>query len=693
MFETTSSCVQERYCTEAQFSVLKGSRDTEDGQYKHSYHLVSRDIAFASNGSDMKKLLEDFVRANLNDTVLTYVDARDGKTKSIIDTAVYTKNRAFRTQLSHKRSDPTKTMLQLIERTVTSEHTDNQGNTISVCQWKQCNNTTKDQLMQAFITHIPEDLKPGIIPSSSSISQLLGAKRPLAVAAEARDSKRQAVAADTSELPHHALIMAQVQKMVDDRGGSGCRISSLKMLDSSTMHLSCKNSCQRTCLVTKGLIHKNNNAYITVSKDMRVTYGCHSQKCKGKAEVIGVLQDDELICEAARELALMGPPNSVIDAQFVLINAQMVNCVEHWLSDDLTSAVSEWLSRSMLPQLQGATGKLLVEIMMNYLWKRQSVGLSVQQRLDALSELRSRRLKHCVIRFKPDVVSCSLDGCITVTSFLQNVDVQATDVCSLVLIVRLLWPDSDAKDAMYEFIQYNLMEKQACCLDDKIKFDAVWKTKHCFKTETFKTIIEQHLKTSLQSHPFVRDVIRRVMGMPVLRYWKQEDELQFTLDDGNVPSTKVQYRLNFFTGEIAGSRGTGIVHCLFGMKPFFTNNGNVKLMAEILATLIKRKMLRDSKEGKWRIYDQLNGIWKLPCSEFEPHSIVGDFVRQELEPIRQLELFLGVPFAWTSTSAASTATDDDTEADTSLEQVCWQFSSSRLITMRPTNEEHIDPTE
>lgn len=127
----------------------------------------------------------------------------------------------------------------------------------------------------------------------------------------------------------------------------------------------------------------------------------------------------------------------------------------------------------------------------------------------------------------------------------------------------------------------------------------------------------------------------------------KQDKLELYLDDGNLPSKRTKYTLNYYTGEIKGSNGVGIVRELFGMKKFFVGQGEAKLMAEVLVDVgIGGKMRYDSSLASYRICDEKSKIWRFPKTECEVETLVAGVVEKELKPLQELESFRGVQFDW-----------------------------------------------
>ena len=303
--------------------------------------------------------------------------------------------------------------------------------------------------------------------------------------------------------------------------------------------------------------------------------------------------NNELALEAIRELALMGPPDSVEDADS--ITRVTAECAGSGCSaacfQDLVGAVMETvLCRASLGGINN-----LVELSERMETWRLPHGTPGS--LDSLAKLRSRRLLSPVVGLKVDVVQdpemASNPESLTVASFLRNVDMQRTKPRTLVLVARLLWPE--ARDEAQAFLERNVS-------DMGNTFNIVWETGTSFASaDSFTRALRSHLHLSIQAHKFVRSVIPGLMQHSVISFDKFDDRLQFSLDDGSVPSERANYVLDYYTGEIVGSKGMGVVHRLFGMKRFFTGDGDAILMAEVLADLgIRRRMRYDTSCGGWR---------------------------------------------------------------------------------------------
>jgi len=198
-------------------------------------------------------------------------------------------------------------------------------------------------------------------------------------------------------------------------------------------------------------------------------------------------------------------------------------------------------------------------------------------------------------------------------------------------------------------------------------------------TDAFSSSVKRLFHISVSSHPFIRVVIPKLFGHAVFEYVKGKHDIRFTLDDGTARSSKPEYRLDYYTGDIKAA-GVGVVHELYKWKAFFVDNGNTMLMAEMLASIgLGKKMMFDAVDKVWRIFDTNHGIWRHRLSEYEPQSIVGLVVEEQLDPLIHLESFRGEPLPWDRFAATradavncveggdSSDEDDGTEDDDELD--------------------------
>jgi hypothetical protein len=260
--------LQDQFGIEVEIVVLEGSRILGNGVWKRSNHIIFVNIACASISGALKSFVKDLVEENNKNTLFWWDDK--GKQKNIVDHGVYTRNRCFRTPLSAKGDDSTATKLQRIERIKSK---DDAGNVSIV--WEPRPLVTKEEILECLVSYIPDDLRQRIIPDNESASN----SQRHASGVSQRQNPRPAPSQQNSE--YHAATLAQVQRMVDTAGGSGCVVYKIQEeCDDGSMRIQCKNDGLRTCLVTKGEVHDSNNAAIMVRADGTVWYYCYTKLCK-----------------------------------------------------------------------------------------------------------------------------------------------------------------------------------------------------------------------------------------------------------------------------------------------------------------------------------------------------------------------------------------------------------------------------
>jgi phage/plasmid-associated DNA primase len=532
---------------------------------------------------------------------------------------VYTNYRVIRTPLSYKEEDPLKTKMMPCEYNGT--------------EWVTRPITDEEQILDYLITHLPVSVI--LLPDSEQYTTSKSQNHASGV------SRRQNPPPAPSEQnsAQEATILAQVQRMVDTKGGLGCVVYNIQQtFDDGTMRIQCKNDGQRKCLVTKDEIHENDHAFITVYPDGRVMYNCYSKPCSDCELGVQIGKLQPFLDIAVSELALMGPAMTFEDALDVIKTASRAagERITAKGVHDLEEAVAEWLNR---------LSTLTVQNNLDLKKELQSTDGSFECEKDALSELWSKRKQQCAIRFKTgaELVN-SPDLELAPVFFLRNVDLQSTHVYSLVLCMRLLWPDSH--DVVHDYVRFYYKKEQACGLADIASFDKVWKTEHDLAPGgAFISSIKRHIAIELKSHPFIRRAIPELMGNSVFCYKKGNDDLQFLLDDGT--ATKRDYRLDYCTGEIA-AEGEGILRTLYDdVRELISTEGSTISMSKLV---VKKGFGHfatfDAEENLWRIYDTKSCLWRFPLTECEPHALLSQFVATMFKPIESFAQFLGKTFDW-----------------------------------------------
>ena len=267
------------------FIVSKGSRAVGNQKFKHSYHIICPNIVFESNAGGMKAFVHDLVQENQDKEVLWYID-KNGTRKCSIDTTIYNKNRCFRTENSCKLDDLTMTCLKRVRL-------DYDG------IWHDCTEALSiTEYIDAFVTIFPDDFnaKQSMIPDPTQLADNGKRKRDLV------GDHPQTHHAKKNKPSQESPCVQRLQELVDKAGGVGCTVVSQLPddTDGKLLRFQCRNDMHRTCLVTEGSVHMNNNCFLTVETPTGVVrYRCHAAECKDKRDnsnrkgvKIGVMVDE-----------------------------------------------------------------------------------------------------------------------------------------------------------------------------------------------------------------------------------------------------------------------------------------------------------------------------------------------------------------------------------------------------------------
>jgi len=237
---------------------------------------------------------------------------------------------------------------------------------------------------------------------------------------------------------------------------------------------------------------------------------------------------------------------------------------------------------------------------------------------------------------------------------LTNINTASTDCCGLVLVARLIYPDTEKE--VLDFVRLRYPNNALC---DQNKFTKVWHTeiKHM---PYAKTHLLQIVRVGVSAHVFIRSSIPSIMKSMVFSYSQKDyTKLQFTLDtpplfttEHSVKTvTRAKFELRYDTGEIVGLNKQGILHTIYGRKvrAYCSQPGGVFSMKTLLYDENIGSIMRyDKGVESWRLYDAKTGIWA--CSENNDDVRAASvFLNQILRPIASLVDFLGAAqFDWVS---------------------------------------------
>jgi hypothetical protein len=265
---------QEAYKIDPEFIVLRGSR-IKNCMMKNSYHILATNVAFSSNYGEMKSFFRNFVEENKQDPLLTWDD--NGKTRSIIDLGVYTRNRIFRTPLSHKGDDDSRTKLCRIERIEVDDAT---GYTSSYV-WQEKPITAIADVLDCLVTYIPSELCTSIIPDCEPcFLSLQGSQVIKSTAQQTKEPHLNSqCAAFTDQTVSQAV--ARMQEMLKEQHIEGIHVKGIKKVhDGGRTIYECRNVGLRNCISKPDEIHTSNNVYLQHEPDGKILHRCLAPSCK-----------------------------------------------------------------------------------------------------------------------------------------------------------------------------------------------------------------------------------------------------------------------------------------------------------------------------------------------------------------------------------------------------------------------------
>jgi hypothetical protein len=240
--------------------VMTASRPSH-GRFKHSFHLLFRNIGFSYNHG----ILQTWVKKIALLPELQGLNKK-GVAASVIDTTVYHRNQVFRLVESWKSHDNPDASMALEFTAPAREH-------------------TLDNLMASVVTNteavrvwIREDIT---LPIGASLDHS-ACSHPDRKGKSKRPADAVCSTPDNSQLPNHCI--ADLQSAIERENIQGCRVTGRVTFNSSgQISLPLQNTGPRTCIF--GPVHENNNSFLSVWEDY-VYYKCHSAKCHGEQKKI-----------------------------------------------------------------------------------------------------------------------------------------------------------------------------------------------------------------------------------------------------------------------------------------------------------------------------------------------------------------------------------------------------------------------
>ncbi len=199
------------------------------GRFKHSFHLLFRNIGFSCNHGILKEWVEKIALLpelqGLN---------RKGVASSVIDTKVYSRNQVFRLVESWKSHDNPDASMALEFTAPAREHT------LANLMASVVTNT------EAVRVWIPEDIT---LPIGSSLDHS-ACSHPDRKGKSKRRADADCSTPHNSQLPNECI--QDLQKMIEEQGIRGCRVTGRVTFNSNGwISLSLKNTGLRTCMFGK----------------------------------------------------------------------------------------------------------------------------------------------------------------------------------------------------------------------------------------------------------------------------------------------------------------------------------------------------------------------------------------------------------------------------------------------------------
>ena len=660
--------------------------------------MIGTNLAFDSNykmGS-MEAFVLDFQKTYAQDRRFFWPAEPQ---RSIIDTSVYSKRRVMRTPLSFKLNDKTKTPLKLLQPWDSSKGIEE----AFITNLGICASDLLTLSMEDISCVIPVEPDRSLHPIAG------GRKVHGASARYGGGGSSNAVQAAALALPADVIQQLQgLLDAGGSKGCTVLDKPPVPGKNDGTPNFQCENvEKRRECLVCVGEVHKDNNAFLNIRSDGRVHYWCHAPSCNREGpKYIGDLKpnmkdtastasasggatddmeldveveplplsviDDELSDAASqsqssscgsstdpafcslhgavvRELAWMGPAENEAEVREILACAAEAAGGGH--SEEcvlaLQAAASEWICRSSNFLLQATDEEIRA-------FREEAAALFVQDTsvsasCDALALLRSARygkkdwINLCATTSH---VSNGYATAVTSEQFIKSVDPQSTDALSMVLAARLLWPEDE--DKFYDCVRFKFERSKVQGLAEKATFDGVWSLEADEAADVFGDFIMT--KLCIMQHTFLRDILpNKMQSVAVAHYELSQELLSFWLDTADYPDSKVEYRFEFDSGNITSARGEGVIHCLYTMKPFFQKDCDVAILADLLVENgIKDRLRYDTDFKEWRIFNAKSGVWTCPPTgqSYLPEMTASAFVREHLEPAREVEIFFGRRLEW-----------------------------------------------
>ena len=242
--------------------VLTASRDVGEagrgGKYKHSYHVIFRQVYFYGNTGLMKRLVN-----SLQGDPRLQAQGKTGEPICMVDGNVYHTDQPFRLVQSCKLVDGP-------PRGVLRPNYESQAWGIP-------------ELLRSVVTH---DEGGGVRISEDGSSELDKEGRQVVRRKRASPDGAWRAPKRLKGPSRPAPYVGDLQQMLEQAGIQQCDVTGDVLQKNGYDVVQLRNSGPRPCILSPGVVHDNNNGFLLVN-DNRVVFKCLSDKCKGKRKCLG----------------------------------------------------------------------------------------------------------------------------------------------------------------------------------------------------------------------------------------------------------------------------------------------------------------------------------------------------------------------------------------------------------------------
>ena len=262
--------------------VACGSRSTEGGHFKHSYHVTIHNLVFPCNHDNLMKRF--FTLPNTSDYSEFYWTDAKGSSKCAVDMSVYSRNRVFSLPYNTKRS----CSVPLLRLSNDPYDDDLTG---------EYNIENADDVLPMVLTNIERGADTYYVPLApeAAVGEPASRKRQRnastdAGGGEAADERPTAHALANVEMP---LPKEALKAALEAHGDVVSRPSSFDIITTGQpgWAIQCNQGGQpRQCLVDPSKTHDSNNCMLFLlpkpDHTLCVEYFCTAESCKHKARAV-----------------------------------------------------------------------------------------------------------------------------------------------------------------------------------------------------------------------------------------------------------------------------------------------------------------------------------------------------------------------------------------------------------------------